>query len=55
MVDSPIVSPRSSPPPMFCLLPGLNESTGNLCGLAWIPFCWLAMVGLKDLSVPYLD
>ena len=37
---------------MFCLLPGLTESTGNLCGLAWILFCWLALVGLKDPSVP---
>ena len=37
---------------MFCLLPGLTERTGNLCGLAWILFCWLALVGLKDPSVP---
>ena len=37
---------------MFCLLPGLTESMGNLCGLAWILFCWLALVGLKDPSVP---
>jgi hypothetical protein len=37
---------------MFCLLPGLTEGTGNLCGLPWILFCWLAFVGLKDPSVP---
>ena len=37
---------------MFCLLPGLSEGTGNLSGLPWILFCWLAFVGLKDPSVP---
>jgi hypothetical protein len=37
---------------MFCLLPGLGEMTGNLCNLNWILFCWLALVGLKDPSVP---
>ena len=37
---------------MFCLLPGLTEMTGNLCNLTWILFCWLALVGLKDPSVP---
>ena len=37
---------------MFCLLPGLTEGIGNLCGLPWILFCWLAFVGLKDPSVP---
>ena len=37
---------------MFCLLPGLTEMTGNLCNLTWILFCWLALIGLKDPSVP---
>ena len=37
---------------MFCLVPGLVEGTGNLCGLPWILFWWLAFVGLKDPSVP---
>lgn len=37
---------------LFCLLPGLTEMTGNLCNLTWILFCWLALVGLKDPSVP---
>jgi hypothetical protein len=37
---------------MFCFLPGLTEMTGNLCNLNWILFCWLALVGLKDPTVP---
>lgn len=32
---------------LYCLAPGLNEMTGNLCNINWSLFFWLALVGLK--------